>query len=99
MKLGIILNVFSAIAAIIAAILWFWSAKIKIPSNFPITVMSVHSVGAQIIGEQIASSGSSEEIDDLARAMIKQSKLSGYAAIAAGIAASLQAAAAYFAWQ
>ncbi|WP_345822412.1 hypothetical protein ABC766_12940 [Methylobacterium fujisawaense] len=84
------LNVASALAAIAAAGLWWASARVEVPSQFPITVYSMHTSMNQIIGEQVVSTGSSPEIDNLARAMIRQSQLSAWAAVAAGIAAALQ---------
>lgn len=96
MRLGQILSWASAIAAGVAAILWFLSARVKIPSTFPIEVISVHTMAEQIIGAEVISAGSSPEIDQMAASLIWQSKLSGYAAIAAGLAAALQALATAF---
>jgi|SRR5450759_763477 hypothetical protein len=85
------LNIASALFAVGAAVLWLLSAKVRLPNQFPITVISVHEMVDQIIGAQVISTGSSPEIDDLGRALIRQSKLSSAAAVCAGIAATCQA--------
>lgn len=74
------LSYFSAVAALVAAALWFWSASVPTPDRI-----------AMVDGGFI--DGSPKPIDDLDRLTIglkRQSKLSGFAAIAAGIAAALQ---------
>lgn len=80
----------SAVAALAAALLWFRSAKVRLPSRFPMTVVAVHLTGEPIAGAEVLSTGSSAEIDQLGRAMIRQGRLSAQAAGAAGIAAALQ---------
>lgn len=89
------LNGISALFAISAALLWFCSARVKIPTKFPITVTSDKTIGDTRIGGVVASSGSSKEINNMAKALIRQSNLSAAAAISAGIAAILQALAQY----
>lgn len=76
-----------------AAVLWFASAMVKIPKNFPITVVSTHTMAETIIGAEVVSAGSSPELDDLGMAVIKQSFISAGAAGSAGVAAVCQAAA------
>jgi phosphate/sulfate permease len=84
-------EVLSVLCAGIAGVLWFLSARVKIPQKFPIQVTSTHTMVDQIIGAQVISTGSSPELDDLARAIAKQSRLSAWAAGFACAAAISQA--------
>jgi hypothetical protein len=87
------LNILSAIFAAIAAVLWWLSSRVKAPAEFPIQVISKNTLAEQIIGSEVLSTGSSAELDDLGKAFIKQSRLSSWAAVGAGVSALLQAAA------
>lgn len=82
----------SAAAALAAAIFWLLSARVRLPSTFPIVVTSVHTMHDQLIGAQVVSEGSSNELDNLGRALIHQSQLSAIAALLAAAAAALQLA-------
>jgi hypothetical protein len=84
-------NLSSAAFAFVATVLWWFSATIKLPHSFPLRVLSSHSLAEQVIGSQVISEGSSKELDDLGRAIIKQSRLSDWAAGAASASAILQA--------
>lgn len=95
MKLSAILNYISALSAIVAAILWFMSAKIKTPSHFTIIVSRATGpmgkpFGKPFGGEYVGHAYSSD-LKELGNNLIKQSKLSAIAAIAAGISAITQA--------
>lgn len=85
-----VLEFCSAACAAGAAILWYLSARVKVPHEFPITVTSAHTMLEQVIGANVTSTGSSEQLDDLARAVIKQSRLSGWAAGFAAVSAAFQ---------
>jgi hypothetical protein len=85
-----LLNIFSATGAAGAAIYWWRSARVELPNEFPLTVISMHHSDDEIRGAQILSSGSSEGIDNLGRAMISQSELSATAAMWACGAAGFQ---------
>lgn len=74
----------SAAFAFIAAGFWLMSATVKTPSNFSIRV--IVPIGGLGIGR-------STELDDLAKALFVQSWWNKYAAVAAAIAAVLQAVA------
>ena|SRR5271166_2793479 len=87
----ICLDIASAIFAFIAAVLWFLSARIKMPREFPILVTSSHFADSEIPSAgEVHSVGSSKQLDDLGRAVIKQSALSSYAAGYAAVAAVCQ---------
>src|SRR5271165_3319158 len=83
-------DIASAIFALIAATLWLWSARIKIPRQFPIIVVSSHFADDIAPAGPVYSTGSSEQLDDLGMAVIRQSELSGYAALSAAAAAICQ---------
>jgi len=74
------LDILSAISAVIAAVFWYRSAKIKTGDNFIINVSMGHAFGGAPAGQ-----GRSPQLEELAKALAKQSKLS---AIAAGFAAA-----------
>ena len=93
MTLATILNFASAGCALMAGIFWFQSAKVKLPTEFPINVYSTHSYTNDVEGAQVVSQGSSPEIDDLGRGMISQSRLSAKAAGWACASALMQAGA------
>jgi len=72
------LEAICALAAIVAAILWFASSRVPTPTEFPIEVYA-------------DGGGKSEALRKLGIAVAKQSRLSKWAAIFAAIAALLQA--------
>lgn len=91
------LDVLTAIAAIIAAFLWFKSAKIKTPHTFSIYVVKPQGLfgrplGGNPIGGTYMGNAYSNDLQDLASALMKQSKFSAIAATFAGVSAILQAA-------
>ena len=85
------LNGASAVFAVFAAYFWYRSAKVRLPSKFPIQIYREHIADELVIGQSIVSNGSNPEIDDLGKAMILQSKLSALAALCAAGAAICQA--------
>jgi hypothetical protein len=84
------LGIISAVFAFIAAILWFWSALIEIPSQFD--VVSSHFVDDIAPAGAVHSVGSSQQLNEFAEAVRKQSRLSACAATSAGISALFQVA-------
>ena len=75
-----ILNILSALAAVAAAILWFRSATITVAANME---LDEHGFSGSVIGD---GSG-----NDAIKTALEQSRWSKKAAIAAGMAALLQA--------
>lgn len=82
----------SALFALGAAVLWIASAKVKTPKSFSIDVITVHNGDAEIPSGEVVGGGfgTSPELNDLGNALVKQSKLSAFAASSAAIAAGLQ---------
>jgi len=95
MNISAILNCGSAVSAIIAAILWFMSAKIKTPNHFGIYVVKPDGVMGEPLGDPLGGKyighAYSSDLELLGNNLIRQSKLSAWAAIAAGISAVTQA--------
>jgi hypothetical protein len=92
------LEIVSAVFAILAAALWLVSSRVKTPREFPIKIISWHIYdGEEVTGAQVAgeSYGTSENLEVLGTALIKQSRLSSYAARCAAISAFCQAAIAF----
>ena len=83
-------DILSVIFAFTAAGLWGWSAWIKLPRQFPIIVVSSHSESDIIPAGEVYSVGSSPQLDELGKAVIRQSELSRYAAVSAAITALCQ---------
>lgn len=86
----------TALMAIIASVLWFCSVKIKTPKTFSIHVVKADGffgepLGGNPLGGQYVGNAYSDDLINLANALKKQSKLSAYAAICAGISAISQA--------
>jgi hypothetical protein len=85
-----------AFFAVVAAVLWFLSARVKTPSSFHIQVIAGGGLGGALGGGPVGGgrvlSATSQDLTDLAKALIWQSRLSSAAAICAGIAAPLGAA-------
>ena len=77
-------DIASAVSAFVAAALWFWSAKTKISSSPPVVL-------ANSFGAETARVASSQQQDAFLSAVIKQSKLSAWAAGCAAFAAAFQA--------
>ena len=86
------LQVLSAIAAGVAAYLWWKSAKVTTPGRFIITVIKpdMKPLGEPLGGKYMGH-GYSEELTRLGAALVGQSRLSGYGAQAAAVAAAFQA--------
>mgnify|MGYP001807584186 CR=1 FL=1 len=87
--LGQIANGGSAVFAIAAAALWFWSAMVHTPDSFPIAL----DITTSSYDGSSGGTGSSLALSQLGDALKEQSRRSAYAAICAGAAAALQAAA------
>jgi|SRR5271165_2602904 len=82
----------SALFAFGAAAFWIASARVKIPQSFSVNVITIHTGDAEFPGAETVGKGfgTSEELNDLGKALIKQSRLSAFAAWLAAIAAVLQ---------
>lgn len=84
----------SAIFAAMAAILWFISALVKIPQDFPIYVEpSTPMREGYVGGTEDIGYGFSKELNELGQALRRQSSWSAAAAASAGMSAILQAVA------
>lgn len=55
-----VLDVLSADAALVAAMLWFLSARAWLPTAFPLTVLSTHHAGEEVPGAEILMRGASQ---------------------------------------
>ena len=88
----IILQILSAGSALLAAVLWLRSAKIKTPKEFRVQVfVSVfNDPGMPSYEVNAVGYGTSEELERLGNAMIEQSRLSAQAAQCAAASALLQ---------
>ena len=85
----------SAGFAILAAVLWIFSALVKTPNDLSsIKILTLSYNNSQIAGEQMIGEGfvSSSELVDMGKALAKQSALSRWAAASAAAAAISQAA-------
>lgn len=83
----------SAVGAIAAALLWLKSARVKLPSDFPLTVFSMRRDVPGPAQEAVVASGYSPQLDALGRALLKQARLSSHGALMAAVAVILQAVA------
>lgn len=79
-------NYASAFFAVVAAVLWFWSARVKTPAEFEVVVEVQTSPDGSGIG-----GGGSVELTELGYALKRQSRRSGWAAVSAGVSAILMA--------
>jgi hypothetical protein len=88
-----ILDILTAVFAIIAAVLWLKSAKIKTPENFSIYVVKPNQtpLGGNPMGGTYLGNAYSQDLTELAIALKKQSKLSANAASFAALSAMIQA--------
>src|SRR3954453_15671423 len=68
-----------------AAVLWFLSAKVEMPEEFLIAL----EISVSAFGGSAGGRGYSIELSELALPLKRQSRISGYAAISAGIAVIL----------
>ena len=96
MTLIAIINICSAVCGLVAAALWFVSARFNTPASFSIHVASSGShmelpLGGDPLDGKHIGQAYSQDLVDLAGALRNQSKYSGYAASFAGIAAIMQA--------
>lgn len=85
----------SAVFALAAAVLWFLSARIRIPEEFSIRVHRPGSFAAKILSRGNpadigATQGESEDLVELGRALFAQGTWSKWAAACACVAALLQ---------
>jgi len=78
------LDILSAISAVIAAIFWYRSTKVKTGGTFIVYVSPAQALGGPV------GVGHSPQLEELAAALTKQSKLSAIAAFFAAIAALAQ---------
>ena len=84
------LQIASAVFAFGAAVLWFWSATIRTPKQFNIQTHAFNVPQNLVIGPTQEGYAESPDSQTLGNALIRQSRLSGRAAICAAIAAGLQ---------
>ena len=86
------LEIATAAFAVLAAVLWFASARVKTPQTFTVKVLSTHLASSDVDGSEIISDGfgTSPELEALGAALIKQSRRSSCAAIAAAASALCQ---------
>ena len=89
-----IITILSAMFAIAAAFLWFLSAVVKTPQSFAIHVVRSQEqpLGGDPLDGTYVGYGYSNDIVSLAKALNRQSRLSAWAAICAGISAFFQSA-------
>lgn len=92
-----ILQSLSAFFAVCAAVLWFKSAVVKIPSEFRINVArppeaSAEPLGCNPIGSQYIGNGYSPDLQVLGEALVRQSHWNARGAVCAANAALIQAA-------
>lgn len=87
------LQILSALAAIPAALLWFLSAVVKTPQSFSVHVVRPDSppLGGNPLSGEYVGQAYSNDLVNLANALRRQSRLSGWAALCASISAILQA--------
>jgi hypothetical protein len=89
-----ILDLLTVIFAIIAAFYWFRSSKIESPMKFIINIQRATTDIASILSNTplvIRSQGQSQELEEFAKGLSKQSRLNAIAATFAGLAASMEA--------
>ena len=88
------LTIMSALFAFVAAILWLWSALVRMPAEFHIQSIQTNFARQAVRGAfaQPVGYGHSEELIELGHALKRQSRLSAAAAICAAISALLQGA-------
>jgi hypothetical protein len=77
-----LLAIFAAVLWFVSAVLWFASARVSIPT--------LYKSNGGTYATPPDDPSKKQELDPIVVALRKQSKLSGYAAICAGIAALLQ---------
>ena len=90
MSLSTLLHGASIISALLGAYFWLWAARVKTPDSFPIHILSQTPFSSEIPPTQIVTIGSSEELDAIGRALIRQSALNSYAAIFTAAAVVIQ---------
>jgi hypothetical protein len=92
--IAIYANLASALFALGAAVLWIASATVKTPTSFSMNVITTQIGDAHVpSGEAVGQGfGTSDELNDLGKALIKQSRLSSWAAGCAAVAAALRGA-------
>jgi len=82
----------SAAFALLAAALWLASAVVKTPASFSVNVITVGASDAEVPSSDVVAQGfgTSDELNALGKALIRQSKRSALAAGSAATAALLQ---------
>lgn len=83
------LPLIGAAFAVLAAILWLSSALIRLPKD--VGLVTVHTNKPPAAGALVGGVAYSVGLDALGKAMSRQSRLSAYAAICAGISALCEA--------
>jgi hypothetical protein len=91
----------SIVFALAAAVLWFLSAVVKTPDSYSVHVVRPRSgldqpLGGDPIGGAYIGQAYSNDFVSLANALRRQSKLSAWAAVCAGVSAAPQALLLYF---
>ena len=90
-----VLTVLSAVFAGAAAVLWWCSAKVRMPTQFRIGLERPDSSFFDPMGPPLGIGpvawSSSEELQQLGNALRRQSRLSAAAAVCAGVSAACQA--------
>ena len=86
-----LLSTGSAVLALLAAVLWWMSARVDLPYKFNVHVVKPHQAPmGQPLGGIYVGHAYSEEFIQLSDGLSKQSRLSAWAAIAAGLSALSQ---------
>jgi hypothetical protein len=92
--ISIVLGGVSAITAVVAAALWFVTARVTTPNSFSIFVARANGSFGKPLGDPLGGTyvghAYSEDLNKLADALRRQSRLSAWAAVFAGIAAFSQ---------
>jgi len=94
--MAIYAQIFSAIFALAAAVLWFASAFVRTPRKFTVQVTTWHTHNSENVdGSETAGGGhgTSDELVTLGTALVRQSRLNAGAAALAALSAASQAVA------
>ena len=85
------LQIGSTIFAFLAAVLWLYSATIKVPKNFDISVIpSMATREGYPAEDPNFATGFSHDLVELGKGLARQSRVSARAAMCAAISAGLQ---------
>lgn len=91
-------HIAGSVAAVSSAVLWWWSARVKTPTQIQIDAMALTTVPVDPVpGSQIAApvSTTSDDLQALAEALRQQSRLNRWAALLTAAAIMLQVIAAH----